>query len=70
MPKEIREIATTLMKQPKEIKVKAKEMTVENIDQFFMEVPESFKFDTLTNHFDIQFTYTCHCVYTYEKTCG
>lgn len=53
MPKEIREIATTLMKDPIEIKVKAKEMTVENIEQFFMEVPERFKFDTLTNHLDI-----------------
>lgn len=53
MPKEIREIATTLMKQPTEIKVKAKEMTVENINQSFLEVPERFKFDTLTNHFDI-----------------
>lgn len=53
MPKEIRNIATTLMKNPVEIKVKAKEMTVENIDQYFMEVPERFKFDTLTNHFDI-----------------
>src|SRR5699024_1684894 len=53
MPKEIREIATTLMKQPIEIKVKAKEMTVENIDQVYMEVPERFKFDTLTNHIDM-----------------
>lgn len=53
MPKEIREIATTLMNAPEEIKVKAKEMTVENIDQYFMEVPERRKFDTLTNHFDI-----------------
>lgn len=53
MPKEIREIATTLMNNPVEIKVKAKEMTVENINQYFMEVPERYKFDTLTNHFDI-----------------
>ncbi len=53
MPREIREIATTLMKNPKEIKVKAKEMTVENIDQYFMEIPEKYKFDTLTNHIDI-----------------
>src|SRR5690625_1095039 len=28
-------------------------MTVENIEQFFVEVPEKFKFDTLTNHMDI-----------------
>src|SRR5699024_9062096 len=33
MPKEIRDIATNLMKQPEEIKVKTKAMTVENIDQ-------------------------------------
>ncbi|MFC2947789.1 DEAD/DEAH box helicase [Virgibacillus sediminis] len=53
MPKEIRDIATNLMKEPKEIKVKAKEMTVENIDQYFIEIPEKFKFDTLNNHLDI-----------------
>ncbi|WP_010651754.1 DEAD/DEAH box helicase [Oceanobacillus massiliensis] len=53
MPKEIRDIATTLMKSPKEVKVKAKEMTVENIDQFFVEIPEKYKFDTLNNHMDI-----------------
>src|SRR5690625_2729938 len=52
MPREIREIATTLMKQPVEVKIKAKEMTVKNIDQYFMEVPERQKLDTLTNHLD------------------
>lgn len=53
MPKEIRNIATTLMKEPKEVKIKAKEMTVENIDQYFIEIPEKYKFDTLNNHLDI-----------------
>ncbi|WP_246367026.1 DEAD/DEAH box helicase [Paraliobacillus salinarum] len=53
MPKEIREIATTLMKKPEEVKVKAKEMTVSNINQFFVEVNEKQKFDTLTNLLDI-----------------
>ncbi|WP_077624162.1 DEAD/DEAH box helicase [Sediminibacillus massiliensis] len=53
MPKEIREIATTLMKKPEEVKVKAKEMTVENIDQYYVEVNEKQKFDTLTNLLDI-----------------
>ncbi|MGX4670615.1 DEAD/DEAH box helicase [Cerasibacillus sp. JNUCC 74] len=53
MPKEIRDIATNLMKNPKEIKIKAKEMTVENIDQYFIEIPEKYKFDTLNNHLDI-----------------
>src|SRR5690625_115128 len=66
MPKEIRVIATTLMKSPVEIKVKAKEMTVENIDQFFLEVPERFKFDTLTNHLDI-YSPTLAIVFTRTK---
>src|SRR5699024_2067632 len=53
MPREIRYIATNLMKKPEEIKVKAKDMTVENIDQYFVEIPERRKFDTLTNHLDV-----------------
>ena len=54
MPKEIRDIATYLMNNPKEIKVKTKELTVTNIEQFFIEVPESKKFDTLSNHLDVE----------------
>nr|WP_156647082.1 DEAD/DEAH box helicase [Lentibacillus sp. JNUCC-1] len=53
MPKEIRDIATNMMNSPEEIKVKSKEMTVENIDQYFVEIPERFKFDTLSNHLDV-----------------
>ena len=53
MPREIRDIATNLMKNPEEIKVKAKEITVENIEQFFVEVQDRNKFDTLTNHLDV-----------------
>src|SRR5690625_1982510 len=53
MPREIRDIATNMMKSPKEVKVKAKEITVENTEQYFIEVPERRKFDTLTNHLDI-----------------
>ncbi|MFC4388152.1 DEAD/DEAH box helicase [Gracilibacillus marinus] len=53
MPKEIRNIAATLMKEPEEVKVKSKEMTVSNIDQYFVEVHEKQKFDTLTNLLDV-----------------
>lgn len=53
MPKEIRDIGTKLMKNPEEVKVKTKEMTVSNIDQFYVEVHEKQKFDTLTNLMDI-----------------
>ncbi|GAB4075056.1 DEAD/DEAH box helicase [Barrientosiimonas marina] len=52
MPKEIRDIATNLMNDPTEVKMKEKKMTVENIDQYFIEIPEKQKFDTLTNHLD------------------
>src|SRR5699024_12489563 len=51
--KEIRDIATNLMKNAKEIKVKVKEMSVESSDEYFMEIPDRDKFDTLTNHLDI-----------------
>jgi ATP-dependent RNA helicase DeaD len=54
MPKEIRQIAQTLMRDPEEVKVKAKEMTVENIEQHFIEAHEKQKFDALTNLLDIQ----------------
>lgn len=53
MPKEIRNIASTLMKSPEEVKVKSKEMTVSNIEQHFIEVHEKQKFDSLTNLLDI-----------------
>lgn len=66
MPKEIREIATTLMKNPIEIKIKAKELTVENIDQYFIEIPEQKKFDTLTNHLDM-YAPTLAIVFTRTK---
>lgn len=53
MPKEIRNIAETMMQNPKEIKIKAKAVTVDNIDQYFIEIPEKHKFETLNNHLDI-----------------
>src|SRR5699024_7190938 len=53
MPKEIRDIASTLMKTTKEVKVRAKEMTVENIDHNFVVVHDKFKFNKLTNHMQI-----------------
>lgn len=54
MPKEIRDIATTLMNTPKEVKTKSKEMTVSNIDQYYVEIAEKHKFDALTRLLDLQ----------------
>jgi ATP-dependent RNA helicase DeaD len=54
MPGPIRKIADRFMKDPEVIKVKTKEMTVPLIDQFYIEVQERNKFDTLTRILDIQ----------------
>jgi ATP-dependent RNA helicase DeaD len=54
MPEPIRRIAERFMKNPEVVKVKAKEVTVPNIEQFFLEVHEKKKFDVLTRLLDIQ----------------
>ncbi|TQR21466.1 DEAD/DEAH box helicase [Psychrobacillus vulpis] len=48
MPGPIRKIAENFMKQPEEVKIKSKEMTVENIEQFFVKAHEREKFDVLS----------------------
>lgn len=48
MPKPIRNIATTYLKDPIEIKIAAKTTTVEKIDQSFIRVNHSQKLDVLT----------------------
>ncbi|WP_153732274.1 DEAD/DEAH box helicase [Sporosarcina obsidiansis] len=48
MPAPIRKIAETFMKNPEIVKIKSKEMTVENIEQFFVKAHEREKFDVLS----------------------
>ena len=48
MPGPIRKIAETFMKNPEMVKIKSKEMTVENIDQYFIKAQEREKFDILS----------------------
>lgn len=48
MPPAIRKIAETFMKNPEIVKIKSKEMTVENIDQYFVKSQEREKFDILS----------------------
>ncbi|MGG0658154.1 DEAD/DEAH box helicase [Rummeliibacillus pycnus] len=48
MPAPIRKIAETFMKDPEIVKIKSKEMTVENIDQYFVKAQEREKFDVLS----------------------
>lgn len=54
MPGPIQKIAERFMQNPQIVKVKAKEVTVPNIQQFFVEVHEKQKFDVLTRLLDIQ----------------
>jgi ATP-dependent RNA helicase DeaD len=48
MPAPIRKIAETFMQNPEMVKIKSKEMTVENIDQYFVKAQEREKFDVLS----------------------
>ncbi|RFU67887.1 DEAD/DEAH box helicase [Bacillus sp. V59.32b] len=54
MPEPIRKIAERFMKDPTIVRVKAKEMTVSNIDQYYLELRENEKFESLARLFDIQ----------------
>ncbi|MCM3588721.1 DEAD/DEAH box helicase [Mesobacillus maritimus] len=54
MPGPIRKIAERFMKDPEVIRVKAREMTVPLIEQYYVEVQEKNKFDVLTRLLDIQ----------------
>jgi ATP-dependent RNA helicase DeaD len=54
MPEPIRKIAERFMKDPTIVRVKAKEMTVSNIDQYYLELREGEKFEALARLFDIQ----------------
>ncbi|MGV3487911.1 MAG: DEAD/DEAH box helicase [Tuberibacillus sp.] len=54
MPDAIRHLAERFMKNPVEIKIKAKTLTVDRIDQQFIEIKERQKFDIFTRLLDIQ----------------
>ncbi|MEH6941960.1 DEAD/DEAH box helicase [Bacillus sp. JJ722] len=54
MPEPIRKIAERFMEDPHHVKVKAKEMTVDRITQYYVELKENEKFDALTRLLDIQ----------------
>ncbi|WP_100374268.1 DEAD/DEAH box helicase [Bacillus sp. FJAT-45037] len=53
MPKRIEKLAQKFMNEPKLIAVKSTEVTMENIEQLYVEVNERQKFDTLCRFMDI-----------------
>lgn len=54
MPDAIRKIAEKFMKTPEIVKIKSKEMTVENIEQFYVKSVEREKFDVLSRLLNVQ----------------
>lgn len=54
MPRRIQLLAEKFMQEPELVKVKAKEMTVKNIEQNYLEVQEKQKFDVLCSLLDLQ----------------
>ena len=54
MPNDIKKIGVKFMKNPEHIKVAAKEMTADRIDQYFVKTKEFEKFDVLTRLLDVE----------------
>ncbi|MGX7059921.1 DEAD/DEAH box helicase [Vagococcus humatus] len=54
MPKSIKQIGVKFMKDPHHVAIKAKEMTANLIDQYYVRCKEYEKFDTMTRLFDVQ----------------
>ena len=54
MPPAIKRVGVQFMKDPHHVKIKAKELTTDLIDQYYVRVKEYEKFDTMTRFFDVQ----------------
>jgi ATP-dependent RNA helicase DeaD len=54
MPEPIKQLARRFMKDPEEVRIKAKEVTVPFIDQYYIEVQERQKFDVLCRLLDLE----------------
>ncbi len=54
MPAPIRRVGLKFMTDPKQVKVKAKELTTDLVDQYYVKVRDNEKFDTMTRLFDVE----------------
>ncbi|UUX33225.1 DEAD/DEAH box helicase [Fundicoccus culcitae] len=54
MPPAIRQLSNKILKDPKHVKIEAKEMTADLIDQYFVKCRDDEKFDILTRLIDVQ----------------
>ena len=54
MPEAIKRIGVQFMKEPEHVKIAAKELTTDLVDQYYIRVKESEKFDTMTRLMDVE----------------
>lgn len=54
MPDAIKCIGVKFMKEPEHVKIAAKELTTELVDQYYIRVKENEKFDTMTRLMDVE----------------
>jgi len=54
MPPEIKRVGVQFMHDPKHVKIKAKELTTDLIDQYYVRSRDFEKFDVMTRFFDVQ----------------
>ena len=54
MPKSIKDIGVKFMREPEHVRIKAKEMTANLIDQYYVRCKDFEKFDIMTRLFDVQ----------------
>ena len=54
MPDAIKRIGVQFMKEPEHVKIAAKELTTELVDQYYIRIKEQEKFDTMTRLMDVE----------------
>lgn len=54
MPPEIKRVGVQFMHDPQHVKIKAKELTTDLIDQYYVRAKDYEKFDVMTRLFDVQ----------------
>ncbi|MBG9368138.1 MULTISPECIES: DEAD/DEAH box helicase [unclassified Streptococcus] len=54
MPEAIKRIGVQFMKEPEHVKIAAKELTTELVDQYYIRIKEQEKFDTMTRLMDVE----------------
>ena len=52
--RQIKRIGVQFMKEPEHVKIAAKELTTELVDQYYIRVKEQEKFDTMTRLMDVE----------------